>query len=85
VNVIRHNDSGVEKVLRVVVMQATTQDDRSSLFRKYPSLKCAEGHEMPLEIPLQMRQFSPLKHNSRSHSRLGCPAKAKPSGVNPKA
>jgi len=85
VNVIRHNDSGVEKVLRVVVMQATTQDDRSSLFRKRPPLKCAVGHEMPLEIPLQMRQFSPIKHNSRSDSRLGCLAKAKPSGVDPKA
>ena len=84
-HVIGHHYSGMQEVLDVTVMKATSQDNGSSLFRKHPPLKCAEGHKMPLEIPLQMRQFSPIKHNSRSDSRLGCPTKAKPSGVNPKA
>jgi hypothetical protein len=85
VDVIRHNHGGVKKVFRVVVMKAASQSDRSSFLRKNPPLKCAESHAMPLEIPLQMRQFAPVEHNSRSDSRLGCPAKAKPCGVNPKA
>jgi len=85
VNVIGHDHCGVKEMFRVVVMKTTSQNDRSSILRKNPPLKCAESHKVPLEVPLQMKQFPPVEHNSRSDSRLGCPAKAKPSGINPKA
>jgi hypothetical protein len=84
-NVIGHNHRRMQKMLDVVVMKTGPQCDRASRVRQNPSLKGTERNEMTLIISLQMWQFPSVEHNSRSDSRLGCPAKAKPSGSNPKA
>jgi len=81
VNMIRHDHSRVKKMLGVAVVKTASQSDRSRHVRQNPPLERTKCNKVPLVVALQMRQFSAVEHNSRSDSRLGCPAKAKPSGL----
>jgi len=60
-HVIRHDNSGMEKVFDVIVMQTGLQCDGATFSGQNPTMKCAECDEVALVISLKMREVASIE------------------------